>query len=251
MDSTLKQVLIADDEPLARERLHRLVDKLPGYQVCAEAGDGDDTLAQASRLKPDILLLDIQMPGMDGLSAARRLSALTNPPAVVFCTAYDQYALQAFEVNAIAYLLKPVRSEALADALARAQKLNRLQVQQLAEGRPEAGGQLAVSGHRGTELIEVADLRYCQADQKYVTLHHAHGETLCGYTLKELEQNYPDQLLRIHRNTLVGRRFIQGLHRRRNGQTVLTLKDSETALAVSRRHAGEVRQWLQTHQQPP
>lgn len=248
MDNTLKQVLIADDEPLARERLRRLVESLPGYQVCAETDSGDDTLALAARLEPEILLLDIQMPGMDGMSAADRLTTLTNPPAVIFCTAYDQYALQAFEVNAIAYLLKPVRREALADALARAEKLNRLQLQQLSEGRQAESGQLAVSSHRGTELIDITDLHYCQADQKYVTLHHSQGETLCGYTLKELEQNYPQQLLRIHRNTLVGRRFIQGLHRRSNGQTVVTLRGSDTALAVSRRHTAEVRQWLQAQQ---
>lgn len=248
MDSALKQVLIADDEPLARERLRRLVEALPGYGVCAEAGCGDDTLALAARLEPDILLLDIQMPGMDGMTAANRLTTLTNPPAVIFCTAYDQYALQAFEVNAIAYLLKPVRREALAEALVRAEKLNRLQIQQLAGAPVAESGQLAVTSHRGTELIDVAELRYCQADQKYVTLHHGHGETLCGYTLKELEQSYPEHLLRIHRNTLVGRRFIQGLHRQGNGQAVLTLKDSDTTLAVSRRHAADVRHWLQAHQ---
>ncbi len=126
-----RSVLIADDEPLARERIRRLVEALPGYRVCGEAADGDSSLKQVAELEPDILLLDIRMPGMDGMEAASRLSQLANPPALIFCTAYDHYAIQAFDVQAIAYLLKPVRKEALADALARAGRVNRVQLQAL------------------------------------------------------------------------------------------------------------------------
>src|SRR5690554_7581821 len=128
---TKQTILIADDEPLARQRLMRLVEGLPGYVICGEAGDGETTLAQVAELQPDILLLDIRMPGLDGMETAARLSQLSNPPAIIFCTAYDNYAIQAFGVQAVAYLLKPVRKDALAEALARAGRVNRVQIQTL------------------------------------------------------------------------------------------------------------------------
>lgn len=243
-----RSVLIADDEPLARERIRRLVEALPGYRVCGEATDGDSSLKQVAELEPDILLLDIRMPGMDGMEAASRLSQLANPPALIFCTAYDHYAIQAFDVQAIAYLLKPVRKEALADALARAGRVNRVQLQALNGQTGQRQEQLAVRTHRGTELIDLSEILYCEADQKYVTIHHTRGETVCDYTLKELENSYPSTLLRIHRNTLVGVRFIQGLRRMPDGHNLVVLRDGQGELPVSRRHASNVRQWLQEHQ---
>lgn len=243
-----RSVLIADDEPLARERIRRLVEALPGYRVCGEATDGDSSLKQVAELEPDILLLDIRMPGMDGMEAANRLSQLANPPALIFCTAYDHYAIQAFDVQAIAYLLKPVRKEALADALARAGRVNRVQLQTLNGKAGQSQEQLAVRTHRGTELIDLSEILYCEADQKYVTIHHARGETVCDYTLKELENSYPNTLLRIHRNTLVGVRFIQALKRTPDGHNLVVLRDGSGELPVSRRHASNVRQWLQEHQ---
>lgn len=242
---THQRILIADDEPLARDRLRRLVEGLPGYSVCGEAADGDRTLHAVAELEPDIVLLDIRMPGADGMDVAAHLSQLERPPAVIFCTAYDHYALQAFEVSASAYLMKPVRKDALATALQRAAKTNRLQ-QPPASTAP-AAVELAVRTYRGTELIDLTSLIYCQADQKYVTLHHLQGDVLCDYTLKELEQHYGDHLLRVHRNTLVGTRFIQALHRNASGQAILVLRDGLGELPVSRRHASELRQWLQDY----
>lgn len=241
-------VLIADDEPLARERIRRLVDAIPGYRVCGEAGDGDSTLQQVAEREPDILLLDIRMPGMDGMEAASRLSQLPNPPALIFCTAYDHYAIQAFNVQAIAYLLKPVRREALADALTRAGRVNRVQLQALNGQAGLQAEQLAVRTHRGTILIDLSEILYCEADQKYVTIHHTRGETVCDYTLKELESSYPEFLLRSHRHTLVGVRFIEGLRRTPDGHHLILLREKRGELPVSRRHASGVRQWLREHQ---
>lgn len=249
---TKQTILIADDEPLARQRLRRLAEALPEHRVCGEAGDGDTTMDQVATLQPDILLLDIRMPGLDGMEVATRLSRLANPPAIIFCTAYDRYAIQAFDVQAVAYLLKPVRKSALTEALNRAGRVNRVQLRALSGSgvnshQPETE-QLAVRTHRGTELIDIAGIRYCQADQKCVTIHHAHGETVSDYTLKELESAYPRPLLRIHRNTLVGVRFIQALNRTPEGHNLVALRDTPGELQVSRRHAARVRQWLQGQQ---
>lgn len=246
--SQRRRILIADDEPLARERLRRLVSALPDYTVCGEAADGDAALQQVAELEPDILLLDIRMPGIDGMETASRLEKLSNPPALIFCTAYDHYAIQAFDVQATAYLLKPVRKEALADALARAGRVNRLQWQTLNGQMADPDEQLAVRTYRGTELIDLTDILYCEADQKYVTLHHTNGETVCDFTLKELESTYPRHLLRIHRHTLVGVRYIQALRRTPDGHNLVSLRDGRGELPVSRRHASSVRQWLQEHQ---
>ena len=252
MDSQPQQtILIADDEPLARQRIRRLLEDLPVYRAAREAKDEHDPPHKIADPKPDILLLDIRMPGMDGMQAAGQISQLDNPPAVIFCTAYDHFAIQAFDVQACGYLLRPVRKEALAQTLARAGRTNRVQRRSLAGQTGQGAGQLAVRTHRGTELIDLDTILYCEADQKYVTLHHTRGETLCVYTLKELEQAYPQQLLRIHRNTLVGVRFIRGLQRSSDGHHSLALKGLPAGLPVSRRHAGHVRQWLQEHQPSP
>ncbi|OEY66449.1 LytR/AlgR family response regulator transcription factor [Marinobacter sp. X15-166B] len=245
--SSFQHVVIADDEPLARERIRRLVETIPGYRVSAEAADGHEVLSAVAAHPADIVLLDIRMPGMDGMDAAMQLQSLSNPPAIIFCTAFDHYAITAFEVQAVAYLMKPVRKETLSAALARAGRVNRVQLQALQVREQASPGQLAVKTHRGTELIDMAEVRYCAADQKYVTLHHSRGETITDYTLKELEAAFADTLLRIHRNTLVGVDHIQGLSRTAEGHWQLNLRDQPVALAVSRRHVSRVRQWLQEH----
>lgn len=253
---TKQKILICDDEPLARQRLRRLAENLPEYQICGEASNGATTLAQVSELQPDIVLLDIRMPGIDGMEVAARLSELSDPPAIIFCTAYDNYAIQAFDVQAMAYLLKPVRKDALAEALTRAGRINRAQLRALASDQAANtpgpmfanNEQLSVRTHKGTELIGIAEIRYCQADQKYVIIHHTRGEAVSDYTLKELENAYPSQLLRVHRNTLVGAGFIQALERTPQGHNLVTLKGSLDELPVSRRHASGVRQWLQGRQ---
>ncbi|MEX0605090.1 MAG: LytTR family DNA-binding domain-containing protein [Marinobacter sp.] len=244
IDPVRQKVLIADDEPLARERIRRLVDVLETYEVCGEASNGDSTLQAVADLEPDIILLDIRMPGMDGMEVAEQLNTIHNPPAIIFCTAYDHYAIAAFEVHAVAYVLKPVRREALSDALARAGRVNRVQLRALSSAPDAVSNQLVVRTHRGTELIELSRIHFCEADQKCVTIHHDRGETVTDHTLKELENTYPDELLRIHRHTLVGVRFIQGLERTGDGHYKLALRDRASTLSVSRRHATAVRQWL-------
>lgn len=240
------RILIADDEPLARERLRRLVQDLADCEVCGEAADGQQVLHEVAKCGPDIVLLDIRMPGMDGMETAEQLTRLENPPAIIFCTAYDQYAIEAFRVQAVDYLLKPVRREALAEALERARKLNRVQVEALREKTSTDDSEtcLAIRNHRGTELIDLAHILYCQADQKYVTIVHDEGEAVTDFTLKELESSHPDIFLRIHRQTLVARQRISGLQRDAQGQYRVRLRGTTARLDVSRRHATDIRHWL-------
>jgi two-component system response regulator AlgR len=242
--SNQRRVLIADDEPLARERLGRMVAGLDGYEVAGEAANGDQVLAAVVTDMPDVVLLDIRMPGVDGLDVAAKLTARSNPPAIIFCTAYDEYAIRAFDVQAVAYLLKPVRREALAEALGRAERLNRVQLQALQAQPGEDGHHLSVNSARGTELVDMTRVKYCEADQKYVTLHHDHRETLTDLSLKALESRFPGQLLRIHRHTLVGRDFIRSLERLEDGSCQVRLTETDEALPISRRHVAHVRQWL-------
>lgn len=245
------KVLIADDEPLARERLARLVDALPGYSVLPDmAANGEEALKLIEDLHPDIVLMDIRMPGMDGLQAAARLCEQSHAPAVVFCTAHGEYALEAFQVSAVGYLLKPVRSEDLGDALSKAQRLNRVQLASLGKASantdsPQPRSHISARTRRGVELIPVEEVLYFIADHKYVTLRHCDGEVLLDEPLKALEDEFGDYFVRIHRNALVARNRIERLQRSSMGHFHLQLKGlpSET-LTVSRRHVPGVRKLM-------
>lgn len=241
-------VLVVDDEQLARERLKRLIDPIEGYQVCSEAGNGEQALAEIRRTEPDIVLLDIRMPGMDGMAAAQQIANLETPPAIIFCTAYDEYAISAFKVQAIDYLLKPVRKEALEQALRQAGTLNKVQLN--ASHKPEQKDEasspyLVAKTWKGSELIDITHIHYFMADQKYVTVHHNNGETVIDNTLKELEADYAPRFLRIHRNSLVNTDFIEALIRDSTGHYVIRLKDQAGEVSVSRRHINDVKSWIE------
>ncbi len=246
------KVLIADDEPLARDRLVRLVSALPGYSVLPEmAGTGQETLDLVEKLHPDIVLLDIRMPGMDGLQAAARLCEMPDTPAVVFCTAHGEYALEAFAVSAVGYLLKPVRSEELVEALGKAQKINRLQLASLgkagmASETQQARSHISARTRKGVELVPIEDVLYFIADHKYVTLRHMEGELLLDEPLKTLEDEFGDHFVRIHRNALVARNRIGRLQRSSMGHFHLHLKGlPEETLTVSRRHVPGLRKLME------
>lgn len=242
------KVLIADDEPLARERLARQVCALSGYSVLPEmAGTGQEVLDLVEQLHPDIVLLDIRMPGMDGLQAAARLCEMPDSPAVVFCTAHGEYALEAFAVSAVGYLLKPVRSEDLSEALGKAQKLNRLQLATLGKAgeMPQARSHISARTRKGVELVPIEDVLYFMADHKYVTLRHTDGELLLDEPLKALEDEFGEHFVRIHRNALVARDRIGRLQRSSMGHFHLHLKGlPDEALTVSRRHVPGLRKLM-------
>jgi len=242
-------VLIVDDEPLARARLQRQVEQLEGFEPVAEAGNGQEALAAVEAERPDVVLMDIRMPLMDGLEAALKLAELDEPPAVIFCTAYNDYAIDAFEANAVGYLLKPVNKDKLAQALSKARKLNRVQLSALSDGEPaEERRHLSVKTARGLELIALDDVRCFVADHKYVTIVYcregAIGELLTDQSLKELEREWGDKLVRLHRNALVARAHLKGLERCEQGYRA-KVSDLDEGPIISRRHLPELRKLLQ------
>jgi two-component system, LytTR family, response regulator AlgR len=240
-------VLIVDDEPLARQRLARMLDKLDGYDLVAEAENGEAALAAICKFDPDIVLLDVRMPGEDGLSVARRIGALDDPPAVIFCTAFDQYALDAFGTEAVGYLLKPVKSEQLLEALTKAQRLNKVQRAAFSRNPTPVGNlrsHISAKTRRGVELIPLDDVRYFIADHKYVTVYHVNGEHLLDETLKELEEEFSQRFLRIHRNALVSVKHIEAIERTAQGQYQVRLSNTEMRPIVSRRHVGGLKALL-------
>lgn len=237
------RLLIADDEPLARSRLRSLLGELPGMEVVGEAASGREAVELAAALKPDAVLLDIQMPGMDGLEAARHLAEFDPAPAVVFCTAYDDHALAAFEARAVDYLVKPIRRERLREALERARRLSGDHVAGLISDFPSARQRTHLCARlRGNmRLIALDEVRYLQAEEKYVVVHHARGEDLIEESLKSLEVEFGARFVRIHRNCLVARAELQELRRTPDGRYLAVLRHDDHPLEVSRRCLSQLR----------
>jgi two-component system, LytTR family, response regulator AlgR len=234
------KVLIADDEPIARERLRALLAEHADMQLVAEASDGGAALDACAEHMPDVVLLDIAMPGIDGLEAARHLATFDPRPAVVFCTAYDAHALSAFDAAAVDYLVKPIRRERLAAALDRARtfvagRAPRLEDATSADGNGKRRSHLCARLRGSLRLIAIEDIRYLQADEKYVVVHHARGEDLIEESLKSLEHEFIDHFVRIHRNCLVSRDELVELRRASDGRIEAVLRHGDKPLEVSRR----------------
>ncbi len=240
------KVLIVDDEQPARDRLRQLIDDIDRFDVVGEAGNGADALALAVEANPDVVLLDIRMPGMDGIEAAHYLNELSNPPAVVFTTAYDEYAIQAFEARAIGYVLKPVRRSRLEAALKHAARLagNTLREITKEEGLNAARTHVCAQVQGELRLIPVAEIAYFRADQKYVSVYHDKGQNLLDESLKSLEAAFGDDFVRIHRAALVAVDRIERLEKTSDGKVRIVLRDDsqrdDKELIISRRHVAEV-----------
>ena len=238
-DST--RVLIVDDEPPARERLRRLLGEMPDVDVAGEAENGREALELCARLDPDVVLLDVRMPGMDGIEAARHIAALDDPPAVIFTTAHDEYAVEAFETQAVGYLLKPVRQEKLARAMRHAARVAGTQLARIAEHSQLGKRRTQICARLGDQLrlIPLDDVYYFMAAQKYVTVRHRGGSDLIDESLRALAGEFAPDFLRIHRNALVAVRCVSAVERTADGHYVVRLRDCEDTLPVSRRHAAE------------
>jgi two-component system response regulator AlgR len=236
------KLLIVDDEPPARDRLRRLLAEIGDCEVVAEAGNGEEALAKCGDMQPDIVLLDIRMPGISGIEVARHIDTLEDPPAVIFTTAYEQYAVEAFETEAVGYLLKPVRKEKLAHALRHAGRISPTRLAKVARsaGIEHRREQICARLGEQLRLIPVADIYYFFADQKYITVRHKGGENLIDESLKTLADEFASDFVRIHRNALVAEKQISAVERTEDGQYVVRIRDCSAVLQVSRRHAAEL-----------
>ena len=230
------RVLIADDEPLARTRLEMLLRDCPGAELVGSVASASAALAALPELKPTVLLLDIEMPGVDGLALAERIARMTPPPQVVFCTAYAQHALRAYELKAADYLLKPVRIERLREALLRAQALRQ-------PASPRAAFLLA-QVHGVPLRIALDEVLYLSADDKYVTVHRAAGDGLSEQSLKAIEEAFPDRFVRVHRACLIPVARLLGLRRDADGSLHALIAGSAAEPEVSRRNQAAVRRLL-------
>jgi two-component system response regulator AlgR len=235
----MKRILIIDDEKPARDRLCRLVDAMADYEVAGEAINGSDALEKIRELTPDILLLDISMPGMDGMSLAHVLQDSGAAPAIIFCTAYQDQALSAFEVEAVDYVVKPVRAERLEKALDKAGRY----IGEEGEGREEQHFLRSTVGGK-VVLTPVARVICLVAEDKYTTVVHENGTTVVDESLTELENCYPSFFFRVHRNALVSRKHLRGLERTPDGSTQVLLSGTERQPEVSRRNVSALRKLL-------
>lgn len=235
------RILIVDDENLARDRLRRMLEADGAHEVVGEAANGNTAVTLCGELQPDLVLLDIRMPGMDGLETARHFLSLEDPPAVIFCTAYEEHAIAAFDLQAVGYLLKPVRREKLLDSLGKTVRLNRAQLAGLNASGEARRSHISARTHKGIELIAIEDVRFFQADQKYVTVRHVDGEVIVDETLRELETEFSERFIRVHRSALVATHHIEGLLKDSDGHVAVQLRDLEETIPISRRHLPGVR----------
>jgi two-component system response regulator AlgR len=243
------RILIADDEAPARARLRDLLEECRGQfplAIVEEARNGREVLEAINRDAIDIVLLDIRMPEMDGMEAARHIAGMVQPPAIIFTTAFDSYALKAFEVNAIDYLLKPIRQERLLAALRKARAAPPVSRQALDAAANQARRHLSVHERGKIHLVSVAEILYLRAELKYVTVRTAAREYLVEESLTHLEEEFGEAFVRVHRNCLVARAAISGFERNaeesESGWAVVIAATGEK-LPVSRRQHHIVKQF--------
>jgi two-component system response regulator AlgR len=222
--------------------LRRLLGEVGDCEVVAEAANGEEALNYCGELRPDVVLLDVRMPGLSGIQVARHIDTLEEPPAVIFTTAYDQYAVEAFETEAVGYLLKPVRKEKLAHALRHAGRISPSRLVKIGESARIEHRREQICARLGEQLrlIPISEIYYFLADQKYVTVKHKGGESLIDESLKSLAEEFASDFVRIHRNAFVAEKQISAVERTDAGQYIVRIRDCGDVLEVSRRHASEL-----------
>lgn len=246
-------ILIVDDEAPARNRLRALLGDIENTHVLAEAKNGRELLdiinrAQNEQTSADIVLLDIRMPEMDGIEAAQHLQKLPKPPAIIFTTAYDTYAIKAFDMNAVDYLLKPIRLERLQTALLKARALIPSQLEALTPLSPKRS-HLSINERGRILLVPISDVIYLRAELKYITVRTAEREYLIEESLSHLEQEFSNLFTRLHRNCLAANAYILGYEKRNQDdqtekQWVALLKHVPETIVVSRRQQHLIRQHI-------
>lgn len=248
MESNVLSVMIVDDEAPARERLRDLLGDIVGElptRIVGMASNGIEALRLLETVTVDVMLVDIRMPAMGGIEFAQHTALLKPPPRVIFVTAYDEYAVQAFELNAIDYLLKPVRAERLAHALQKARKAAPLARETLAP-IADPRRHLTCSERGKIHLIPIGDVLFLKAELKYVTARTVSREYLLEESLVQLEQEFPDRFVRVHRNCIVARAAVVGFERLvgddgGEGYWSVRLNGISELLSISRRQWANVR----------
>jgi len=230
------RVLIVDDEPLARQRLESMIDSIEGFEVCASASQGEEALEFCRTIQPDIALCDIRMPVMDGMQVAEAIDKEKLRTKVIFTTAYDEYAVDAFGVDAKGYLLKPINKDKLESTL--------FSVAAKAGFLSDGRSHLSASSRGNIELIPLENVRVLQAEHKYVTVYHTQGESILDESLKSLEQEFPLYFKRVHRNALVSGQHVVSMEKNIDGQYELKIEDTDVKPLVSRRLVSDVRGWM-------
>ena len=235
--------LVVDDEHLARARLKELVARIRPEAEIIEASNGEEAITQFETYKPSLALVDIRMPGIGGIELAYHLSSVEQPPAVIFTTAHNEYALQAFDANAIDYLLKPIEVERLNRALQKAEPLSDKQNQVLKKG-DELRTHISVKERGRLKLIPLGDIGYFKAGNKYVTAKTRKAEYLLTETLNQLEEQLSHQFIRIHRNALISTKYLEGIEKISEDKWQVFFQVFDEKLEVSRRQKPIIRSWL-------
>jgi len=232
------RILIVDDEAPARNRLRRMLAELPAAHVVAEADSGQEAIRLIPLKKPDVLLLDISMPGLDGMTLAQMLKNAGHAPAIIFCTAWSDQAVEAFECEAVDYLVKPVRAERLENALDKARRF-------LTRPENDTKGVFLRSTLGGkVRLLPMEEVIYLSAEDKYTTAVHLKGKMVINQSLLELENAHGDILVRAHRGALVIKNRIRGLEKSSDGRHFLRLDGCEDRPQVSRRNLPAIRKLI-------
>lgn len=243
------RILIVDDEAPARNRMRDLladVNSTLPVTIAGEAANGREALRIAEGGGVDVVLLDVRMPGMDGIEVARHLQKLQPPPAVIFMTAYDAYAIQAFELHVIDYLLKPIKASRLQEALSRIAQSAALNADSLGSMQHAPRSCLSAAERGKVHLIPVEEVLFLRAELKYVTVRTANREYLIEESLTQLEQEFREHFVRVHRNCLVARAAIRGFERANadsgEGPWEVILAGLDERIPVSRRQQHVVRE---------
>ena len=243
------RVVVADDEAPARNRIRDLLEDCAAslaLKVVGEAVNGHALVNLLQNTPADVVLLDIRMPEMDGIEAAQHIQKLPDAPSVIFTTAYDAYAVKAFELHAVDYLVKPIRLRRLYDALARVRSVTPLSLDVLQQLTPEPRKHLSVQERGKLLLVPVDKVLFMRAELKYVTIRTAEREYLLEESLTRLEQEFHERFVRVHRSYLVSREHVESFERGADGSEsgwIVKLHGLEERLPVSRRQQHVMREF--------
>ena len=236
--------LIIDDEFLARARLKELLQRIEPDAEVIEAENGQQAIEMCESHKPQTALVDIRMPGISGIELVYHLSALPATPSIIFTTAYSEYALEAFDANAIDYLLKPVQIDRLKRALEKAYPISKLQTESLRKST--RARHISISQKGKIKLIPIQNICYLKAENKYVLVKTPHEEYLMNDTLNNLEKELGEDFIRVHRNALISTRHLEGLEKNDDGQWCVFFRGIPDQIEISRRQTPVIRNWLKT-----